>query len=66
MDQLMRQNGADYSWSDDVLDFATRLGENYSDGHVERLLQVFATPFMPRQFTLTLTCVLFAAPTAAV
>ncbi|KAL2838670.1 hypothetical protein BJX68DRAFT_259148 [Aspergillus pseudodeflectus] len=39
VDQLMRRNGADYCWSDNVLDFATRLGENYSDGHLERLLQ---------------------------
>jgi hypothetical protein len=62
----MRRNGADYCWSDDVLDFATHLGENYSDGHLERLLQVITTPFTPTQFTPTLTCVLFAAPTAAV
>ncbi|KAL3468784.1 hypothetical protein BJX99DRAFT_252478 [Aspergillus californicus] len=65
VDQLMQRNGADYRWSDDVLDFATRLGEDYSEGHLERLLQVIATPFTPRRFTLTLTCVLIA-PTAAV
>ncbi|KAL2785336.1 hypothetical protein BJX66DRAFT_329347 [Aspergillus keveii] len=39
MDQLMRRNGADYCWSDNALDFATHLGENYSVGHLERLLQ---------------------------
>ncbi|OJJ52315.1 hypothetical protein ASPSYDRAFT_164938, partial [Aspergillus sydowii CBS 593.65] len=39
VNQLMRRNGADYRWSDDVLDFAARLGEDYSDGQLERLLQ---------------------------
>ncbi|KAL2801939.1 hypothetical protein BJX63DRAFT_416161 [Aspergillus granulosus] len=39
VDQLMRQNRPDYHWSNDVLNFATRLGEDYSDGHLERLLQ---------------------------
>ena len=66
MDQLMRRNGTDYRWSDDVLDFATRLGEAYSDGHLERLLQVTATPFTSIQFMLMLTCVFFVALTAAV
>ena len=66
MDQLMRRNGVDYRWSDDVLDFAARLGEDYSDGQLERLLQVIATAFTPTQLTLTLTRVPFIAPIAAV
>ncbi|KAJ1713238.1 hypothetical protein NYO67_4570 [Aspergillus flavus] len=64
--QLMQKNGRDYRWSDDVRDFVTRLGEAYSDGYLERLLQVMVTPFTPTQVTLTSARALFIAPAAAV
>lgn len=63
--QLMAKNGRDYRWSDNVRDFVTRLGEVYSDGYLERLLQVIVTPFKPIQVTLTSARV-FIAPAAAV
>ncbi|KAG2026553.1 hypothetical protein GB937_001334 [Aspergillus fischeri] len=39
MDQMMQKTGAQDRWSDDVVDFAALLGKEYSDGHLERLLQ---------------------------
>lgn len=55
----MQKNERDYRWCDDVRDFVTRLGEVYSDGFLERLLQVIVTPYTPTQVMLTLARVAF-------
>lgn len=40
----MEKNGADYRWSANALAFKTVLGEDFLEGHLKRLLQVFTTP----------------------